>query len=171
MLAEQVLKTSTAITAETVALPKKVAEGGAQAAEKVRKILIEELVQESGVIAETMTKKIREVVGTLPASAQRQKADILDAWREELAHAARKERQTQSLSSRIFFGLLLLVFVALGAGGGYLAEVSFGWLPSLSSPYSVSFVGENILINGAGRIENCPASEAPSGQICLKVLR
>ena len=170
-LSEQVTYTAVTINAETVALPQKVAQGGAQAAEKVRKVLIEELEQKSLVIAEVMTKNIREVVGKLPAAAERQKAIILDAWREELAHAAKQERVVQSLSSRILFALLLLVFVALGAGGGYLAEVSFGWLPAMTSPYSVSFEGENILVKGAKRIENCPASEAPSGQICLKVLR
>ena len=170
-LSEQVLKTASTINAETVALPQKVAQGGAQAAEKVRKVLIEELEQKSHLITEIMTKNIREVVGKLPAAAERQKAIILDAWREELAHAAREERRIQSLSSRIFFGFLLLGFLVLGAGGGYLAEVSFGWLPAMSSRYSVSFEGENILVKGAERIENCPASEAPSGQICLKVLR
>ena len=170
-LGEQALKTTRAIEGEIVALPQKVAQGGEQAAERVRKVLVEELEQKSLVIAEVMTKNIREVVGKLPAAAERQKATILDAWRDELARAAKNERVIQSLSSQVSFGLLLLVFFALGAGGGYFAEVTFGWLPAMTSPYSVSFEGENILVKGAKRIENCPASEAPSGQICLKVLR
>ena len=169
-LGEQALKTTRAIEGEIVALPQKVAQGGEQAAERVRKVLVEELEQKSLVIAEVMTKNIREVVGKLPAAAERQKATILDTWREELAHAAKQERVVQSLSSRILFALLLLMFVALGAGGGYLAEVSFGWLPAMSSRYSVTFDGNHLLIKNARRIESCPASEAGSDQTCLNVL-
>ena len=169
-LAEQVLKTSSAITGETAALPKKVAEGAATASKTIREVIFEELNQKANTITEVMTNNIREVAGQLPAAAERQKIIILKEWREELAAAARSERIIQSLGAKIIFGTLLLVFMGLGAGGGYLAETSLGWLPVMSSPYGVSFEGNHILVKNAGRIVNCPALETGANQICLTVL-